>query len=603
MKSNMTFQTFFLLLSFFILSVSSKEEDLIDLSDYKYPKPSDSNNYVAILSTNDLHGGIFPSRFADSKNNRYSNGGANYIYSYKKILKEEWGNRLIWLDAGDQFQGTIECMLNDCLIMKDYYNKAGLDGITLGNHDFDYGPNYFKEYIKKMDFPLILANMKDKISNKYLYEIWENVKPYQIYNISMDESDPTKVVKIGVIGLATYKTFSMSGNDLSNYSITDYVVETKKWNDYLRKENVTAVIALTHFGPECLNDGTEKYILKMRKKSDAQKLCDPNEEANKYMEQLKKENIAIDGVVAGHVHNVVHHWIADIPVVESSGSDYFNILYLAFSYNSKTRKYTIKKNDIAIEGPVPVCEKLWVDSKNCEYRYEDSSVMKNFKFHNKKITIDPEMKQTLEFWEKIVDEKVKNDLVETEDEIQKKNNEENLLSNLINDIGRILTQSDVCFYNSGGFRTKWHKGPINELDVFRMFPFNNSWVRFEMTGEEIYHMFQNLNEKSIYPNSGLIQIYSYKNSVYTVKSLSIYNGFEEKPLNPKQTYKVCTNNFLANGGSGMEKVRKWYKEPRNLKEFGIVRELVKNYLLQMKGKIRESKFVDKRHPTIIIEKF
>ena len=121
-----------------------------------------------ILSTNDLHGGIFPEKFADSNRQRYSYGGANYIYSYKKILKEEWGNRLLWFDAGDQFQGTMECMLSKCNIMKDYYNKAGLDGITLGNHDFDYGIDYLKKFIKEQNFPVICTNIKEQESNKYI---------------------------------------------------------------------------------------------------------------------------------------------------------------------------------------------------------------------------------------------------------------------------------------------------------------------------------------------------------------------------------------------------------------------------------------------------
>ena len=130
----------FFILSFLLIPISSlsEDEDLINLSDYTYPKPTDvSYIYIPILSTNDLHGGIFPNIYSDINKKKYSNGGGNYLYSYKKILEEEWGDRLIWLDAGDQFQGTMECMLSDCLIMKDFYNKAGLEAITLGNHDFD----------------------------------------------------------------------------------------------------------------------------------------------------------------------------------------------------------------------------------------------------------------------------------------------------------------------------------------------------------------------------------------------------------------------------------------------------------------------------------
>ena len=146
----MNFQNLFFIISLLIFSCSSIEEDLIDLTDYDYPKNSSSSPIIIpILSSNDLHGGIFPQVYSDSKKLKFSKGGGNYLYSYKKILEEEWGNKLIWLDAGDQFQGTMECMLSDGLIMKDFYNKAGLQGIALGNHEFDYGVEYLKEYIKK----------------------------------------------------------------------------------------------------------------------------------------------------------------------------------------------------------------------------------------------------------------------------------------------------------------------------------------------------------------------------------------------------------------------------------------------------------------------
>ena len=70
----------------------------------------------------------------------------------------------------------------------------------------------------------------------------------------------------------------------------------------------------------------------------------------------------------------------------------------------------------------------------------------------------------------------------------------------------------------------------------------------------------------------------------------------------KKTYKICTNDFLANGGSRMGKVRTWYKELRNKKDFGIVRGLVTKFLTVMKGTIREDKFIDKNYPKINIEK-
>ena len=603
MKSLMNpIQIFFFISTLIILSSSKVEDDLINLSDYTYPKNSDSAKkfYIPILSTNDLHGGIFPMKFSDSNKNRFSNGGANYLYSYKKIMENQWKDQLIWLDGGDQFQGTIECMLSDGLIMRDFYNQANLDGVTVGNHDFDYGIDYFKKYVKTMKFPLIVANIKE--NGKYIYESWENVKAYEIYERSFDAgSNHTLTVKIGVIGLATVTTPSQTSTDLSSLTFTDYLTEITKWNDYLRnEEKVDAVVLLTHFGPKCDKDGSAKYVLKMRKSTDTQRQCDESYEIMSLLSDLKNNNVQIEGVVGGHVHDVVHHWISDYPVVESSGSDYFNILYLSFKYD-KNYVVTYNKDDVQIEGPVPVCEKLWPDTKNCEYKYEDSSIMKNFKFHGEEVVLDTDMTNVLKYWEDIIVDKVNNNLAETDNEMALDDTKETVLTNFINDVGRIVTDSDICFYNLGGIRSTWHKGPINEIDVFKMLPFNNTWVRFEMTGEEVFRMIQTFDYYNVAPSSGMLQTFNKQDGKNILKNILIYDGFEEKPLELHKTYKVCTNDYLANGGSRMSYVRKWYKELRNLKEFGIIRELIISFLKKMKTNIRTDKFVDENYPRITIE--
>ena len=586
-------------LIFFICSLSfSVFGEKINLSDYKFPVKTSSDKLIriAILGTNDFHGGIFPTQFADSKNKRFPNGGAVNLFSYAQILKKQWGNQFLWLDGGDQFQGTMECMLSDCSIMKDYFNYAGLDGIGLGNHDFDYGLDYLRTFIQNQKYPVLVANIK-LANGKYLYEEWENVKAYKVY-----EFDTAPKIKIGVIGLATKTSPSQTSTDISDLTFEDYLTVTKKWESYLRNtEKVDAVLLLTHFGPKCDNDVEEKMKLQMREPTTSQRSCDENEEIMSFLAQIKKEGIQIDGVIAAHVHDVVHHWISDIPVIESSGSDYFNVLYLPFKEN-KDGTVTIQTKKVSIEGPVPVCEKLWPDTKNCEYRYEDSSIMQEFIFHDSDIILDEELSNILSYWRNIIDTKVKNDICEVKDEMFLDDIKETLLTNFVNDVGRIITESDICFFNLGGIRSTWHKGSINELDLFRMFPFNNTWVRFEMTGEEVYHMFQNLAYSVIYPSSGTIQTFKYSNSIYTMKNILIFDDEEEKPLEPNKMYKVCTNDFLANGGSGMGNVRKWYKDLRNPKDFGIIRELMYKFLKNVKP-ITKEKFVDENYPRITIESY
>lgn len=273
--------------------------ETVDLSSYDYPKPGVSNNiiHVAIMGTNDIHGEIFPNRFHSPENTTLLSGGATNIYSYAKAMRKEYGDYFLWFDGGDQFQGTMECMLSEGNIMKDYYNYVKLDGIAIGNHEFDYGVEKLKDHIKDEKFPTLCANLYDKSKKKYVWDgLCENVKPYEIYTLGTNPE-----IKIGVIGLATAETITFTSTDLSNYSFDNYYDVTKYWTDYLRKEKeVDAVVLLTHFGPKCPQEPIKKMYLDMRDKNYPQEGCDPDEEIMKFLYKIESEELKIDALIGAH---------------------------------------------------------------------------------------------------------------------------------------------------------------------------------------------------------------------------------------------------------------------------------------------------------------
>ena len=583
---------------FFIIIIIStaSSSDPIELTEYQYPVQNTSENIikVAIMGTNDLHGEIFPNVFKTPDGNTISSGGAINMNSYIKALRKEWGEYFLWLDGGDQFQGTVEVMLSEGEIMKDFFNYANLNNIAIGNHDFDYGIEKLKEHIKNEKFPTLCANLYDKEQEKYIWEegMWENVKAYEIYTFG---SSPQ--IKIGVIGLATQETVALTSTDLSNYIFDDYYKVVKRHTDYLRnKEKVDSVILLTHFGPKCSLDQDEKMTLKMRSKSTIQKICEPEYEIMRLLKKIKNEELKVDGIIGAHVHDVVHHWISGIPVIESSGAGYFNIMYLPFKINNNGT-VTLQNNDIEIEGPVPVCEKIWEDTKNCKFREDKSALeMRDILFHNNKLEADKELYNVFKFWYGLVQPKIGNILATTTSDIALKNEEEALLTNLINDIGKSVTGSNICFYNLSGLRHSWHKGGITEIDVFKMFPLNNTWVRFEMTGRELIRMFKELNSDDIYPATGIIQTYQKKNMFYILREIELWDGIKKAKIELNKTYKICTTKFLAEGGANMSKVRKWY-DLRNSEESPLIRDSVVKYLRRMKI-IKKEFFMDPINPVL-----
>ena len=583
-----------LFLEIFSIIISSTN---VDLSEYNYPSPEDKSNNiirVAIMGTNDIHGEIFPNVFQSIENSTVKSGGALNIYSYVKALKEDWGDYFLWFDGGDQFQGTMEVMLSEGSIMKDFYNYVNLNAIAIGNHEFDYGVEQLKAHIKNEKFPTLCANLYDKKKQKYIWEegMWENVKPFEIYKLGKETE-----IKIGVIGLATAETTLFTSTDLSDYTFDNYYDVTKRFADKLRnEEKVDAVILLTHFGPRCPLEPVEKMELKMRNKKTFQKECEEEQEIMGFLKRLESEELKIDALIGAHVHDVVHHWIHGIPIIESSGAGYFHVMYLPFKKN-ESGGVTLINDDIEIEGPVPVCEKIWEDTKRCNFKEDQPGTnMKDILFHRHVLEVDQGLVNALKDWYNIVSPKMYNILANTNTEISLKGEEETILTNLINDIGRTITGADICFYNLGGLRHSWHKGGITEIDVFKMFPFNNTWIKFEMTGEEVIRMFKDLNSNVIYPATGIIQTYLKKDMKNILRDIELWDGIRKSKIDLEKTYKICTNNFLADGGTGMSKVRRWY-DLRNKEECGIIRDSMVEYFKGMKI-IKKEFFIDEKNPIL-----
>ena len=597
----------FLLLELFSCNISQKIEsdtdsDSIIMSNYEYPSPipSDIIN-VAIMSTSDIHGAVFPNRFQAPNDTLLYSGGVINMYSYVKALRKEWQNYFLWLDGGDQFQGTMEVMLSEGEIMKDYYNYVNLDGIAIGNHEFDYGIERLKQYIEKEKYPTLCANLFDKKAQKYIWEegMWKNVEPYHIYTLG-GEGQPK--IRLGAIGLATAETVLYTSTDLSDYIFDNYYDVTKRWTDHLRlKEKVDAVILLVHFGPNCPLEPEEKLKLKIRDKNTVQKECREKEEIMPFLKKLESEELKIDAILGAHIHDIVHHWIRGIPVIETAnGANYFHVLYLPFKVN-ENGGVTLQNNDIKIEGPVPVCEKIWPDTKECSYRgNEPTTNMKKISYHNSILETDQGIIQALDNWYTITKPKLENIIARTDTEITLNGQEESVLTNLVNDIGKIITGADICFYNMGSLSHSWHVGGITEIDVFKMFSFNNTWNVFDMTGEEVIKMFKELNINDIYPATGITQTYVKKNMKNYLRDIELWDGIKKSKIELDKTYKVCTNDFLASGGIQMRKIREWY-DLRNLEIHGIIRDDMVKYFKSMKV-IKREYYIDEKNPNLIILK-
>lgn len=118
-------------------------------------------------------------------------------------------------------------------------------------------------------------------------------------------------------------------------------------------------------------------------------------------------------------------------------------------------------------------------------------------------------------------------------------------------LGNLMTEAivavhnlDMAFQNNGGIRLSSLSGDITLNDIYKLEPFANEVVIYEMTTAEIRELLTySVRYKSIdLQASGLKYIVYYKNDAINKIMLTDYNG---TPLDENRTYLVGLNNFVA----------------------------------------------------------
>jgi len=583
------------------IPLKNNNNEIIDITPYDYPKKTDedSDEYnIVLFGTTDIHGNYFPKNNSmPNKQGTYLTGGLEYMASFFDILRNDFGERSMYLDAGDQFQGGLESRISNGSIMTEFYNIMNLNSSTLGNHEFDFGLEYLKKRSNESKFEYVIGNIKDSKGNDTFLP--RNQVTYKTYQIGK--------IKAGVIGLITTATKSTSGNkDIKDFDFLDYRNIIKKYSDKLRKENVDVIILLSHFGAKCPNisEVYEKYTLNLYNSSYKGLHCNPNEEISVLLKNLEPN--LIDVVISGHTHDNVHQFIHGYPVMSSvNNGKYFNAMYLYFDKN-KDGKYIFNVNKTIIEGPIPACEKVFKDNKRCEiFEAENMSSyeINNYKFHNVTIFKNEKLLNlSKEWWDKY-QEYVNQIICYLKGTFEKDNYKEYALGNFFCDFLRDVTGADVAIYNGGGFRTKWVEGNISVANIYEMSPFDNKIVTFSMTGDELLTMLKQTEESIIYglyPVSGvklqILQNYYSK----TLISAKLFDGVNEIEIEKNKTYKIVSNDFLLNGGDDFAKVMKWYKI-KDFVDYDDTRVNLINYLQNVQY-IDSNNYIDESNPRILIIK-
>ena len=577
------------------------DEDIIHLEGNEtLPDPNDPDIlYIPIFHTNDIHGSFYPKKVLlpnDEHNGLYTIGGLEYMGKYATIMKKQWGDRLLYFDTGDQFQGGLEANISNGTIMMDFFNTLNVTKSVLGNHEFDPGIDFLKGYMNTSNFDWVIDNIKNVTTGKYI------TFPKQKRSLIIE----VEGIRLGIIGLTTKETPASTNTNLSDLFFDDYIKIINEQSTKLREQGVNAIIVIAHLGLYCRKDGSDeklKYKLRDRFTNQTEE-CRSTDEAYKLLKNLKPG--VIDILLSGHKHDVTHHWINDFPVMSNDrNGKYAQIVYLPFN---KANNQLIK-DKILMEGPLPICDKIFKNKKYCDLSvitdedYIEYGNLTNFKFHNETIVKEPNITNISDKYLPLFNEYDDDYLTKTKEHFESSKEKETNLADFYTDFLRHISGADISLINGGAFRTPFYRGNITNATVHSFDPFGNDLVKFKAKGKDIIKMLRQIQtgNKGFYLTSGLRMTVREKPS-RKLLSVKLWDGYKEEEIDEDKDYTIASNDFcfpLENneiGGDDFEKVYQWFRpvdgEYITIDEKSISRDIFINYLRKI-DELKGNKYYDK----------
>ena len=341
------------------------EDELFDFERYKR---------VVVVATNDSFGHVMAheERTAHTKTGKglvYQVGGPATLARYFEILRYKFPQQTLFLDAGNIYKGSLIASFDQGESISLLYNKLGYDAITIGNHDFEFGPldlkkniahlyedpqGQLKKNISLHKAPYVVSNIVDLKTARLIK--WKNTYPYII-----KEVNGLKVAVIG--GVSSFSWKSIRKENLRGIYVGGLSKSLVKYASIARKKGAQVVVALVHAAAHCGQGLMKKYNLNQYQVNfnpKGKNFCNSDHEIFKVIDSMPKGTV--DVVVSGHSRSKVANFYRDIPIIQSFSNGRF-LGRIEIFYDLVKKKVDQEKT--RIYQPTKVCHHFFKVSKDC----------------------------------------------------------------------------------------------------------------------------------------------------------------------------------------------------------------------------------------------
>ncbi|MFD3191979.1 bifunctional metallophosphatase/5'-nucleotidase [Sedimentitalea sp. HM32M-2] len=484
---------------------------------------------LTILHTNDFHARFEPISKYDSGCEAADNaegkcfGGTARLVTAIAEARARSGNAIL-VDGGDQFQGSLFYTYYKGQVAAEMMNKLGYDAMTVGNHEFDDGPEVLRGFLDAVTFPVLMSNA--------------DITAEALLNGKLPKSTVIERggEKLGLIGLTPQDNDDLASPG-PNITFSDPVAAVQTEVDALTAQGVNKIIVLSHSG----------YALDRR---------------------IAAETTGVDVIVGGHsnslLSNVQDGAVGPYPTMVNETA-----IVQAYAYGKFLGELNVRFDS---EGRLieATGEPLVMDATVSEDSVTVARVA--------------ELAQPLD---EIRNTVVATAAAPIEGNRDICRVQECQMGNLVADamLARVADQGvQIAIANSGGLRASIDAGEVTMGEVLTVLPFQNTLSTFEISGQVVIDALENgvsqVEEvKGRFPQVAGLK-YSWDSAVAPnagrISEVLVATPAGYAPIDPAATYLVVTNNYVRNGGDGY---KMFAGDDKNAYDFGPdLADVVAEYL-------------------------
>jgi 5'-nucleotidase len=518
-----------------------------------------------LLAFNDVHGNIDPPTGGGGLINGNPAGGAEYLAYWIKKLRAEaqqkGSDAVVTVAAGDNVGASplVSAAFHD-EPMIEIENSFGLDVTSVGNHEFDEGVTELKRLqfggchptdgckvgddFSGANFPFLTANVTDKITKLPI------LLPFTIKIIGG--------VPVGFVGMTLKNTPQIvNPAGITTVDFHDEVQTANQYADLLGLLGVRSLVLLIHEGGI---QGAPPPVLDPSSCNNFSGAVGP------IVAGLKP---AYGVVVSGHTHQwyscALPNSSGANTVVTSAGSAGRLITNISMTLDQRTRGFvSVSAQNVIVENGVRNPDGTWQSTAPGVFVRDPAKV-------------DPEAKVIADKYRTaigpIANKVVGSITADITNVVPAGGSGESALGDVIADAQLAYTKAaagaQIALMNPGGIRASltWASstpgkadGAVTYGECFTVQPFNNLVVTQSLTGAQVKAVLEQqfpgfsgqTARRILQVSAGLTYTYNSTQPAGSRISDVKLNGV---PIDPALTYRVTTNDFLANGGDGFTELK------------------------------------------------